>query len=165
MEEVDLFLNSDGSIPPGIDSDYTDSKGDNLFPERLLHDDPIPLPDILDFSNIVRIFPPFFTYSVTSSILLSSQSDPYNTCSTFTGGGYIEGMMPCRGRTQLDVGEHGRTVGLADDRHLPSKKTKRITDAPPPLEETNRATHVFIWRYKPEDILDDMNNLGIFYKW
>nr|GFC03659.1 hypothetical protein [Tanacetum cinerariifolium] len=47
---------------PCIDSDYSDSEGDNLFPERLLHDDPIPLSYILDSSNVVRIFPPFFTY-------------------------------------------------------------------------------------------------------
>nr|GEY90979.1 hypothetical protein [Tanacetum cinerariifolium] len=53
MEEIDLFLASDGSIPPGIDSDYSDSDGDNLFPARLLHDDPIPLPDVLDFSNVI----------------------------------------------------------------------------------------------------------------
>nr|GEV88621.1 hypothetical protein [Tanacetum cinerariifolium] len=53
MDEVDLFLTSDGSIPPGIDSDYSDSEGNNLFLERLLHDDPIPLSDILDSSNVV----------------------------------------------------------------------------------------------------------------
>nr|GEU32393.1 hypothetical protein [Tanacetum cinerariifolium] len=53
MEEINLFLTSDGSIPTGIDSDYSDSKGDNLFPERLLHDYPIPLLDILDFSNVI----------------------------------------------------------------------------------------------------------------
>nr|GEV94577.1 putative ribonuclease H-like domain-containing protein [Tanacetum cinerariifolium] len=75
MEEIDLFLASDGSIPSGIDSDYSDSEGDNLFPERLLHDDPIPLPDILDFSNVIRVFLPFFTYPATSSILLSSRSE------------------------------------------------------------------------------------------
>nr|GEU44233.1 hypothetical protein [Tanacetum cinerariifolium] len=40
MEKIDLFHTSDGSVPPGIDSDYSDSEGDNLFPERLLHDDP-----------------------------------------------------------------------------------------------------------------------------
>nr|GFA03197.1 hypothetical protein [Tanacetum cinerariifolium] len=74
MEEIDLFLASDGSIPQGIDSDYLDSEGDNLFLERLLHDDPIPLSDTLDFSNVVRVFLPFFTYPVTSSILLSSGS-------------------------------------------------------------------------------------------
>nr|GEX33856.1 hypothetical protein [Tanacetum cinerariifolium] len=53
MEEIKLFLASDGSIPLGIDSDYSDSEGDNLFLERLLHDDPIPFPDTLDFSNVV----------------------------------------------------------------------------------------------------------------
>nr|GEY73497.1 hypothetical protein [Tanacetum cinerariifolium] len=56
MEEIDLFLAFDGSIPPGIDSDYSDSEEDNLFPERLLHDDPIPLPDILDFSIDTPIY-------------------------------------------------------------------------------------------------------------
>nr|GEW59337.1 RNA-directed DNA polymerase, eukaryota, reverse transcriptase zinc-binding domain protein [Tanacetum cinerariifolium] len=43
MKDIDLFLASDGSIPPGIDSDYSDSKRDNLFLKRLLHDDLIPL--------------------------------------------------------------------------------------------------------------------------
>nr|GEY96931.1 hypothetical protein [Tanacetum cinerariifolium] len=52
MEEIDLFLASDGSIHPGIDSAYSNSKGDNLFLERLLHDDHIPLLDTLDFSNV-----------------------------------------------------------------------------------------------------------------
>nr|GEV04129.1 hypothetical protein [Tanacetum cinerariifolium] len=53
IEEIDLFLASDGSIPSGIDNDYSNSEGDNIFLERLLHDDPIPLSDILDFSNVV----------------------------------------------------------------------------------------------------------------
>nr|GEX00420.1 hypothetical protein [Tanacetum cinerariifolium] len=53
MVEIGLFLTSDGLIPSGIDSDYSDSKGDNLFLKRLLYDDPIPLSDILDFSNVV----------------------------------------------------------------------------------------------------------------
>nr|GEY71596.1 hypothetical protein [Tanacetum cinerariifolium] len=75
IEEIDLFLTSDGSIPPGIDSDYSDSEGDNLFLEIFLHDDPIPLLDILYFSNVIRVFLPFFTYPVTSSILLSSGSE------------------------------------------------------------------------------------------
>nr|GEY15905.1 hypothetical protein [Tanacetum cinerariifolium] len=75
MEEIDLFLASDGSIPLGIDNDYSDSEGDNIFLERLLHDDPIPLLDTLDFSNVVRVFLPFFTYPVTSLILLSSGSE------------------------------------------------------------------------------------------
>nr|GEZ43528.1 hypothetical protein [Tanacetum cinerariifolium] len=75
MEEIDLFLASDGSIPSGIDNDYSDSEGDNLFLERLLHDDPIPLPYTLDFLNVVRVFLTFFTYPVTSSILLFSGSE------------------------------------------------------------------------------------------
>nr|GEY71862.1 hypothetical protein [Tanacetum cinerariifolium] len=49
VEEIDLLLASDGSIPSGIDSDYSDSERDNLFLERLLHNDPITLSDILDF--------------------------------------------------------------------------------------------------------------------
>nr|GFA36019.1 hypothetical protein [Tanacetum cinerariifolium] len=75
MEEIDLFLASDGLIPSGIDSDYSDSEGDNLFLERLFHDNPIPLSDILDFLNVVLVFLPFFTYPVTSSFLLFSQSE------------------------------------------------------------------------------------------
>nr|GEW65139.1 hypothetical protein [Tanacetum cinerariifolium] len=75
-EEIHLIekLLYDNSSPR-IDSDYSNSEGDNIFPERLLLDDPIPLSDILDFSNVVRVFPPFFTYPVTSSILLSSRSE------------------------------------------------------------------------------------------
>nr|GFB41928.1 hypothetical protein [Tanacetum cinerariifolium] len=53
MKEINLFLSSDGSIPLGIDSDYSYFEGDNLFLEGFLHDDPIPLLDILDFSNVV----------------------------------------------------------------------------------------------------------------
>ncbi|GJQ90146.1 hypothetical protein Tco_0001285 [Tanacetum coccineum] len=90
MEEIDLFLAYDESIPPGIDSDYSDSEGENPFLERLLHDDPTPLLDIpspthvtfpfedhhdLDFTCVVRVFLPFFTYPVTSSFLLSSGSE------------------------------------------------------------------------------------------
>nr|GEX70547.1 hypothetical protein [Tanacetum cinerariifolium] len=47
---LESLLNRDESIPPGIDCDDSDFEGDNLFLERLLHDDPIPLPDTLDFS-------------------------------------------------------------------------------------------------------------------
>nr|GEV76160.1 hypothetical protein [Tanacetum cinerariifolium] len=70
MEEIDLFLTPDDLMPPSIEDD-DDSEGDILFLEILLHDDPIPLPDTLDFSYEVRIFLPFFTYPVTSPVLLS----------------------------------------------------------------------------------------------
>nr|GEV58124.1 hypothetical protein [Tanacetum cinerariifolium] len=72
---LESLLNRDESIPPGIDCDDSDSEGDNLFLERLLHDDLIPLPNTLDFLNVVRVFLSFFTYSVTSSIILSSGSE------------------------------------------------------------------------------------------
>nr|GEV33608.1 hypothetical protein [Tanacetum cinerariifolium] len=75
MEEIDLSFNSDDPMPSSIEDDDNDSEGDNLFLERLLHDDPIPLPDTLDFSNVVRVFLPFFTYPMTSSLLLSSGSE------------------------------------------------------------------------------------------
>nr|GEZ03484.1 hypothetical protein [Tanacetum cinerariifolium] len=74
MEEIDLSFNPDDPMPPSIEDDGNDSERDNLFLERLLHDDSIPLPDTLDFSNVVRVFLPFFTYPVTSLILLSSGS-------------------------------------------------------------------------------------------
>nr|GEX56121.1 hypothetical protein [Tanacetum cinerariifolium] len=71
MEETDLTFTPDDPMPPSIEDDDNDSEGDNLFLERLLHNDPIPLPDTLDFSYDVRVFLPFFTYLVTSSILHS----------------------------------------------------------------------------------------------
>nr|GFB86303.1 hypothetical protein [Tanacetum cinerariifolium] len=69
--EIDLFLNPDDPMPPSIEDDDNDSEGDTFSLERLLHDDPIPLPDTLDvdFSFVVRVFLPFFTYPVTSSNL------------------------------------------------------------------------------------------------
>nr|GEU86449.1 hypothetical protein [Tanacetum cinerariifolium] len=45
LEEVDLFLASDNSILPGIESDGYDSEGDIHFLEELLADDSIPLPE------------------------------------------------------------------------------------------------------------------------
>nr|GEY64251.1 hypothetical protein [Tanacetum cinerariifolium] len=62
MEEIDLNFTPDDPIPSSIKNDDDDSKRDNLFLERLLHDDPIPLPGTLDFSYDVRVFLPFFTY-------------------------------------------------------------------------------------------------------
>ncbi|GJW70972.1 hypothetical protein Tco_0127889 [Tanacetum coccineum] len=45
MEEIDLFLNPDDSIPPGIENDDYDSKGDILFLEELLSNDSLSLPE------------------------------------------------------------------------------------------------------------------------
>nr|GFA74145.1 hypothetical protein [Tanacetum cinerariifolium] len=71
--QIDLFLTPEDPMPPSIEDDE-DSEGDIPF-ERLLHDDPIPLQDTLDFSYEVRILLPFFTYPVTSPVLLSSGSE------------------------------------------------------------------------------------------
>nr|GEW60785.1 hypothetical protein [Tanacetum cinerariifolium] len=75
MEEIDLSFNPDDPMPPGIEDDDDDSEGDTLSLESLIHDDPIPLSDTLDFSYDVRIFLPFFTYPVTSSLLSSGSED------------------------------------------------------------------------------------------
>ncbi|GJW25912.1 hypothetical protein Tco_0039723 [Tanacetum coccineum] len=51
MEEIDLFLASDYSIPPSIENDDYDSEGDIRFLEELLSNDPLPLPKI-ESSNL-----------------------------------------------------------------------------------------------------------------
>ncbi|GJV87235.1 hypothetical protein Tco_1531173 [Tanacetum coccineum] len=51
MEEIDLFLAFDDSMPPGIENDDYDSKGDICFLEELLSNDPLPLPEI-ESSNL-----------------------------------------------------------------------------------------------------------------
>nr|GEU86463.1 hypothetical protein [Tanacetum cinerariifolium] len=42
MEEINIFLAPDDSIPPGIKNDDYDSKGDNLFLEELLTNNSLP---------------------------------------------------------------------------------------------------------------------------
>ncbi|GKE99279.1 hypothetical protein Tco_0022630, partial [Tanacetum coccineum] len=55
MEEIDLFLAMDDSMPPGIENDDYDSEEDIRFLEELLSIDPLPLPKIkssnLDYFN------------------------------------------------------------------------------------------------------------------
>nr|GEV62420.1 hypothetical protein [Tanacetum cinerariifolium] len=45
IEEIDLFLASDNSIPPGIENVDYDSEGEILFLEELLRNDSRPLPE------------------------------------------------------------------------------------------------------------------------
>nr|GEW01846.1 hypothetical protein [Tanacetum cinerariifolium] len=45
MEEIDLFLASDNSIPPGNENVDYDSEGDILFLEELLRNNSFPLPE------------------------------------------------------------------------------------------------------------------------
>ncbi|GJX09237.1 hypothetical protein Tco_0199096 [Tanacetum coccineum] len=56
MEEIDIFLAPDDSIPPGIEDDDYDSEGDVLFLAELLNNDYISLPEYesfhVDFYNV-----------------------------------------------------------------------------------------------------------------
>nr|GEY35602.1 hypothetical protein [Tanacetum cinerariifolium] len=45
MEEIDLFLATDDLMPPGIENDDYDSKGDINFFEELLSNDSLPFPE------------------------------------------------------------------------------------------------------------------------
>ncbi|GKF66142.1 hypothetical protein Tco_0192659, partial [Tanacetum coccineum] len=49
MEEIDIFLASNDSTPPGFESDY-DSEGDILLLEELLNDDLVPLAEYNHFT-------------------------------------------------------------------------------------------------------------------
>ncbi|GJZ83097.1 hypothetical protein Tco_0648270 [Tanacetum coccineum] len=50
MEEIDFFLASDDSMPPGIEIDDYDSEGDIRFLKELLSNDSPPLPENESFS-------------------------------------------------------------------------------------------------------------------
>ncbi|GJZ32154.1 hypothetical protein Tco_0577590 [Tanacetum coccineum] len=56
MEDIDIFLAPDDSIPPGIENADYDSEGDVLFLEELLNDDSLSLPEYesfqVDFYNV-----------------------------------------------------------------------------------------------------------------
>ncbi|GJV26881.1 hypothetical protein Tco_1383329 [Tanacetum coccineum] len=49
MEEIDLFLNPNDSIPPGIENDDYDSERDILFLEELFSNDSLSLPETESF--------------------------------------------------------------------------------------------------------------------
>ncbi|GKB99191.1 hypothetical protein Tco_0985328 [Tanacetum coccineum] len=49
MEEIDIFLASDDSTPPGVESDY-DSEGDIILLEEMLRDDILPLAEYNHFT-------------------------------------------------------------------------------------------------------------------
>ncbi|GJV10165.1 hypothetical protein Tco_1351706 [Tanacetum coccineum] len=49
IEEIDLFIDPDDSLPPGIESEDYDSEGDILFLEELLSNDSLSLPETKSF--------------------------------------------------------------------------------------------------------------------
>ncbi|GJY32798.1 hypothetical protein Tco_0417267, partial [Tanacetum coccineum] len=102
MEEIDLFLASDDSMPPGIKDDDYDLKGDIRFLEELLNNDSLPFPDepvinnvyefnedeCLDpgggeidvevdnsFTFVTWIFLPYLTYPEVSPLLSSTKNE------------------------------------------------------------------------------------------
>ncbi|GJT62011.1 hypothetical protein Tco_1005544 [Tanacetum coccineum] len=79
MEEIDIFLASDDSIPPGVESDY-DSEGDILLLEELLNDDLVPL---VEYNH--------FTFDVEPDTAVKNDFDELNEDECFDpGGGEID---------------------------------------------------------------------------
>ncbi|GKD16802.1 hypothetical protein Tco_1205960, partial [Tanacetum coccineum] len=79
MEEIDIFLASDDSTPPGVESDY-DSEGDILFLEELLNDDLVPLSKYNHF-----------TFDVEPDTTVKNNFDELNDDECFDpGGGEID---------------------------------------------------------------------------
>ncbi|GJS82263.1 hypothetical protein Tco_0748804 [Tanacetum coccineum] len=79
MEEIDIFLASDDSTPPGVESDY-DLEGDILFLEELLNDDLVPLSKYNHF-----------TFDVEPDTTVKNDFDELNEDECFDpGGGEID---------------------------------------------------------------------------
>ncbi|GJR85402.1 hypothetical protein Tco_0209413 [Tanacetum coccineum] len=75
MEEIDIFLASDDSTPPGVESDY-DSEGDILLLEELLNDDLVPL---AEYNH--------FTFDVEPDTSVKNDFDELNEDECFDPGG------------------------------------------------------------------------------
>ncbi|GJR23504.1 hypothetical protein Tco_0972031 [Tanacetum coccineum] len=75
MEEIDIFLASDDSTPPGVESDY-DSEGDILLLEELLNDDFVPLAEYHHF-----------TFDIKPDTAVKNDFDELNEDECFDPGG------------------------------------------------------------------------------
>ncbi|GJY39443.1 hypothetical protein Tco_0425807 [Tanacetum coccineum] len=75
MEEIDIFLASDDSTPPGVESDY-DSEGDILLLKELLNDDLVPL---AEYNH--------FTFDVEPDTAVKNDFDELNKDKCFDPGG------------------------------------------------------------------------------
>nr|GEX20239.1 hypothetical protein [Tanacetum cinerariifolium] len=79
MEEINLFLTSDDSMPLGIKNDDYDSKGDILFLEELLSNDSPSLPENESFHFDIPSSPLPTPLLETAETLLSSSGTPGET--------------------------------------------------------------------------------------
>ncbi|GKE77356.1 hypothetical protein Tco_1543476, partial [Tanacetum coccineum] len=77
-EEIDIFLASDDSTPPSVESDY-DSERDILFLEELLNDDLVPLSKYNHF-----------TFDVKPDTTVKNDFDELNKDECFDPGGEID---------------------------------------------------------------------------
>ncbi|GKC61464.1 hypothetical protein Tco_1089062 [Tanacetum coccineum] len=100
MEEIDLFLASDDSMPPGIENDDYDSEGDIRFLKELLSNDPLPLPEI-ESSNLDHFSSPRpppeppnveICFDVELDTTVKNDFDELNKDECFDSGG--EGVSP-----------------------------------------------------------------------
>ncbi|GJU61190.1 hypothetical protein Tco_1238956 [Tanacetum coccineum] len=78
MEEIDIFLASDDSTPPGVESDY-DSERDILLLEKLLNDDLVPL---AEYNH--------FTFDVEPDTVVKNDFDELNEDECFDPGGGVK---------------------------------------------------------------------------
>ncbi|GJT88052.1 hypothetical protein Tco_1069769 [Tanacetum coccineum] len=101
MEEIDLFLASDDSMPPGIKNDDYDSEGDIRFLKELLSNDPLPLPEI-ESSNLDHFNDPSsprplpeppdveICFDVEPDTTMKNDFDELNEDKCFNPGGEID---------------------------------------------------------------------------
>nr|GEZ53795.1 hypothetical protein [Tanacetum cinerariifolium] len=99
LEEVDLFLASDNSIPPGTENFAYDSEGDIRFLEELLIDDSIPFPinESFDFEDDLSFprpppKPPDDEFDLEPEVILAVMKniDELNEDECFDPGGEID---------------------------------------------------------------------------
>ncbi|GKA15369.1 hypothetical protein Tco_0695116 [Tanacetum coccineum] len=95
MKEIDIFLATDDSMPPGIENDDYNSEGDILFLEEFLSNDPLSLPknesfhfDLVDdisdnltrelYVDVPNVLPTLLTLSLMFDTLLPFSSENEN---------------------------------------------------------------------------------------
>ncbi|GKD74861.1 hypothetical protein Tco_1333143, partial [Tanacetum coccineum] len=101
MEEIDLFLASDDSMPPGIKNDDYGSEGDIRFLEELLSNNPLPLlkiesSNLNHFNNPSSPHPPLeppnveICFDVEPDTTIKNDFDELNKDECFDSGGDID---------------------------------------------------------------------------